>query len=48
MTMLLQSDRDDDVMELLRQGVPITLLLDLIDPCGPRSSELYGAEGSAA
>jgi len=48
MTTLLQSDRDNDVMELLRQGVPITLLLDLVDPCGPRSSELYDAEGSAA
>ena len=48
MTMLLQSDRDNDVMELLRQGVPITLLLDLADPCGPHSSELYDAEGSAA
>jgi hypothetical protein len=48
MTTLLQSDRDDDVMELLRQGVPITLLLDLVDPSGPRSSELYDVEGSAA
>ncbi len=48
MTTLMQVGRDNDVMELLRQGVPLTLLLDLADPDGPRSDELYGLEGSAA
>ena len=38
----------DDVMDLLRAGVPITLLLDLADPFGPRSGELYDVEGAAA
>jgi hypothetical protein len=37
-----------DVMELLRQGIPLTLLFDLVDPRGPRSLELYGRETSAA
>ena len=37
-----------DVMELLRAGVPLTLLLDLADPYGPRSYELYDVEGDAA
>jgi hypothetical protein len=40
--------RGVDVMELLSQGVPLTLLMDLIDPLGPRSDELYLVEGSAA
>ena len=42
------SHRDNDVMELLRQGVPLTLLLDLADPFGPRSSELFEIEQHAA
>ena len=29
---------------LLRGGVPLTLLLDLADPQGPRSGALYGQE----
>jgi len=48
MTTLTQSGRATDVMELLRQGVPLTLLMDLVDPYGPHSSELYIVEGSAA
>lgn len=36
------------VMDLLRAGVPLTLLLDLADPYGPRSTELYDVEGAAA
>jgi hypothetical protein len=39
---------DVDVMDLLAQGVPLTLLMDLVDPWGPRSDELYVVEGSAA
>lgn len=48
MTTQMLSQRDNDVMELLRQGVPLTLLLDLADPFGPRSSELFEVERSAA
>ena len=48
MTTQMLSQRDNDVMELLRQGVPLTLLLDLADPFGPRSSELFEIEQHAA
>jgi len=48
MTTQTLSHRDNDVMELLRQGVPLTLLLDLADPFGPRSSELFEIEQHAA
>ncbi len=48
MTTQTLSHRDNDVMELLRQGVPLTLLLDLADPFGPRSSELFELEHHAA
>ncbi len=37
-----------EVMDLLRQGVPLTLLIDLADPFGPHSDELFVLEGSAA
>ncbi|HET7900012.1 MAG TPA: hypothetical protein VFL59_02415 [Candidatus Nanopelagicales bacterium] len=47
-TTTLASQRDNDVMELLRQGVPLTLLLDLADPFGPRSTELFELERAAA
>jgi hypothetical protein len=30
--------------ELLRARVPLTLLIDLSDPAGPRSRELYALE----
>lgn len=33
---------------LLCAGVPLSLLLDLLDPRGPRSDELYEAERSDA
>jgi hypothetical protein len=48
MTTTMTSERDNDVMELLRQGVPLTLLLDLADPFGPHSNELFAFEGHAA
>jgi hypothetical protein len=32
------------LMIALGQGLPITLLIDLIDPTGPRSFEMYGRE----
>jgi hypothetical protein len=46
-TTVLEQRRGSDVMELLRLGVPLTLLLDLADPLGPHSAELYAFEGSA-
>lgn len=48
MTTQTLSDREVDVMDLLAQGVPLTLLLDLADPRGPHSDELYLMEGTAA
>lgn len=52
MTMLMDERRGNDaatdVMELLRRGIPLTLLLDLADPFGPRSDELYAVERPAA
>jgi hypothetical protein len=38
------------MMTALGQGLPITLLVDLIDPNGPRSAEMYARErpGSSA
>ena len=48
MTTLIEESRGTDVMELLRQGIPLSLLLDLMDPLGPRSQELYATEISAA
>jgi len=44
----LERSATSDVMELLRQGVPLTLLLDLADPRGPRSLELLLLERDAA
>lgn len=34
----------DPVMALLRDGVPITLLLDLANASGPSSHEIYDLE----
>jgi hypothetical protein len=36
------------VMDLLRQGIPLTLLLDLADPAGPRSAEILESERAQA
>jgi hypothetical protein len=36
---------DGEVMDLLRRGIPLTLLLDLIDPFGPQSDDLLVHEG---
>ena len=33
---------------LLESGVPLTLLLDLNDPEGPHSEQVYAAEGGSA
>jgi hypothetical protein len=40
----LERSHASDVMELLRKGIPLTLLLDLADPCGPRSEEILHLE----
>ena len=32
------------VMELLRLGISPTLLVDLVDPSGPASAEVYAQE----
>ena len=39
-------ERLPDVMTLLRDRVPVTLLLDLLPASGPRSAEIYHAEGA--
>ena len=31
---------------LLEAGVPLSLLIDLSDPSGPRSQEVYASEGA--
>jgi hypothetical protein len=33
------------LMKAMRRGLPITLLVDLIDPSGPRSHEMFEREG---
>jgi hypothetical protein len=37
-----------DVMEWLRAGVPPTLVVDLLDPAGPRSAVRYAEEAGDA
>ncbi|HEV7194678.1 MAG TPA: hypothetical protein VGN19_01950 [Pedococcus sp.] len=36
------------VMALLERGIPLTLLMDLLDPFGPRSEEILRTEGTDA
>jgi hypothetical protein len=36
------------LMTALGRGLPITLLVDLIDPAGPRSREMFEREGISA
>ena len=36
---------DDEIMELLAEHVPLSLLMDLALPAGPASSEVLRAEG---
>ncbi len=33
---------------LLEAGIPLTLLIDLSDPAGPHSRQVYAAEGGTA
>ena len=48
MTTMFETARESEVMDLLRQGIPLTLLLDLADPFGPHSDELLVHERDAA
>lgn len=36
------------LLTALGRGLPITLLVDLIDPNGPRSAEMYEREGATS
>jgi len=36
------------LMTAIGRGLPITLLIDLIDPSGPRSQEMFEREGKRA
>jgi hypothetical protein len=36
------------LMTAMGRGLPITLLIDLLDPSGPRSHELFEREGKRA
>jgi len=36
------------LMKAMRRGLPITLLVDLVDPNGPRSHEMFEREGKRA
>jgi hypothetical protein len=44
-TIGLPERREHPLMTALGRGLPITLLVDLIDPLGPRSRELFEREG---
>ncbi len=46
-TPTVEPEREIDVMEMLRRGIPLTLLMDLADPFGPRSAEIYISERTA-
>ena len=37
-----------DPLQWLEAGLPLTLLIDLLDPEGPRSSQILGAEPADA
>ena len=39
-----RTDATTEVMALLRDRVPLTLLMDLLDPAGPRSRDILLAE----
>ena len=44
MTTRTATARRDGVLVLLDHGVPLSLLVDLVDPHGPRSQEIYRTE----
>jgi hypothetical protein len=47
-TTMIDTASETDVMDLLRLGIPLTLLLDLVDPLGPHSDEILAVETPAA
>ncbi len=44
-TRLGEEPTDDEIMDLLAEHVPLSLLMDLALPAGPPSSEVLQAEG---
>jgi hypothetical protein len=46
--MQLPERPEHPLMTALGRGLPITLLIDLIDPAGPRSQEMFEREGISA
>jgi hypothetical protein len=45
---LVRKEDDMDVMEMLEQGIPLTLLIDLLDEHGPSSQKVYREEPADA
>jgi len=41
----LTEHTDDAAMQLLAEGLPLSLLWDLVDPAGPDSADLLAHEG---
>jgi hypothetical protein len=41
---LPRTDATTEIMALLRDRVPLTLLMDLVDPAGPRSRDILLSE----
>jgi hypothetical protein len=44
----LPAQPEHPLMTAMGRGLPITLLVDLLDPSGPRSHEMYESEGMRA
>ncbi len=42
------SDDAPEVMHLLERGIPLTLLIDLLSPLGPRSADILATENAGA
>jgi hypothetical protein len=45
---LLPTPDQHPLMTALGRGLPISLLIDLVDPNGPRSLEMFEREGASA
>jgi hypothetical protein len=44
----LPAPAEHPLMTAMGRGLPVTLLVDLLDPSGPRSHEMYEREGKRA
>ena len=44
----LPAETEHPLMTAMSRGLPITLLIDLLDPSGPRSHEMYEREAKRA